>query len=522
MAKRGTRSTGEVVPLAERMRYLHLFRLTAAAAVVASVLATPTAWTAGRETILAAAGYALGSVLGLWLWSRSRRRNLPLFGAFLLVDGVFLATIVYANGGLASPFRYVILLHLVTVSLIASYRTGLKLAIWHSLLLMVVTEAQRVGLLIQAGAFIGDGMPAFIGAMWLVTVVVSGASAVNERELRRHRYDLESLARLAAALEHALDPRAVGEVAAGEIAATFDASRVAVVDARDGRLGVLARHGDVSRVGEGRGLADAPLVARTLSEHATVLARDPADADPWLGALLPGARHVILLPMLADDQAIGVIVVEMSAPSRERVERRVVATLERFASHTAMALQNAWLHASLTRSATTDGLTGLANRRSLDDRLVTELARSERTGEPLSLVLIDIDHFKQFNDTYGHLVGDEVLRGVAAVLAEGCRPFDLAGRFGGEEFVVLLPGIASQEGRRVADRLRAAVASAALPAPVTISAGVSCSPDGCTVPEILLGDADRALYEAKRGGRNRVCLAGDGKRAVGGGLSTSD
>ncbi len=511
MAARGVQTAGEVVPLADRMRYLHLFRLVAAATVALSALLSPAGWVGGKAFALGAVVYALGSIAGLWLWSRTRRRNLPLFGAFLLLDGVFLAVSVYANGALTSPIRYAILLHLVTVALIASYRTGLKLAIWHSLLLMVFTEAQRVGLLERTtSAVVGDGTIAFVVAIWLVTLVVSGASAVNERELRRRRADLESLARLSTTLEQTDDPRAVAESSTAIIAASFDLLRLALVDAREGVLATLARHGNVASATRIVPLEESLLASRALDERTTLLVADPGEVDPWFAELLGPARNAIVLPMMADDRPLGLLVAELDRPVRGgRVESRVVGTLERFSSHVAMALHNAWLHESLTRHATTDGLTGLANRRTFDTRLVTELARCERSGEPLALVIADVDHFKQFNDRHGHLVGDEILREVATLLAAGCRPFDLAARFGGEEFVVVLPGAATEEARAIAERLRATIEHADLDTPVTISAGVAFTPDGCTVPELLLADADRALYRAKASGRNRVCVAGD-------------
>ena len=156
-----------------------------------------------------------------------------------------------------------------------------------------------------------------------------------------------------------------------------------------------------------------------------------------------------------------------------------------------------------------DGLTGVYNRRAIDERLAQEVARARRTGQPLSVLMIDVDHFKRVNDTLGHAGGDRVLQGVAARLAAACRASDVVGRYGGEEFVLLLPDTTGEGACRVAEKLREAVRSAHdLPCPVTMSAGVASTADG-HLPEsgLLLRAADDALYAAKAAGRDRVVRA---------------
>jgi diguanylate cyclase (GGDEF)-like protein len=168
----------------------------------------------------------------------------------------------------------------------------------------------------------------------------------------------------------------------------------------------------------------------------------------------------------------------------------------------------------LTLLATRDGLTGIANRRHFDDSLARELNRATRTGLPLSLVLIDVDFFKKYNDRHGHPAGDECLRQVAATLRRGlARPSDLVARYGGEEFAVLLPDTGQVGARYVAERLRQAVLELALPhadnpgGVVTISAGVHThqAQGEAELPSAFVAQADALLYRAKAGGRNRVC-----------------
>ncbi|MGB0671111.1 MAG: GGDEF domain-containing response regulator, partial [Rhodospirillales bacterium] len=171
----------------------------------------------------------------------------------------------------------------------------------------------------------------------------------------------------------------------------------------------------------------------------------------------------------------------------------------------------------LSRIAATDPLTGLANRRAFDEAIGTEWARARRGQEPLSLVLLDLDHFKAFNDTYGHGKGDDCLRATSAVIdATASRASDLAVRLGGEEFGVLLPGVGEDGAMDIAERIRAGIEALAIPhagskvaAVVTSSLGVATclpSPD-CTALD-LYEAADKALYSAKNGGRNRVGRAG--------------
>ncbi|NVZ37484.1 GGDEF domain-containing protein [Pseudomonas sp. 21615526] len=168
----------------------------------------------------------------------------------------------------------------------------------------------------------------------------------------------------------------------------------------------------------------------------------------------------------------------------------------------------------LSELAATDGLTGLANRRTLDQRLRLEWDRAQRSAEPLTVLMIDVDHFKAFNDRHGHQGGDEALRTVAQVIEGNIRrPADLAARYGGEEFAVVLPHTDSQGARVIAEHIRSSVEH--LPrvggdtVPITVSIGLSTwTKNSRTTLEELLLNADQALYEAKHTGRNRVVDAG--------------
>ena len=186
-------------------------------------------------------------------------------------------------------------------------------------------------------------------------------------------------------------------------------------------------------------------------------------------------------------------------------------TATSLASHAAIALENARLHQIVERQALVDGLTGVANRRQCEDSLTAEIARAGRLGTPLTLVLADLDDFKSINDAHGHAVGDDVLREFAAVLRATVRDSDLAGRWGGEEFLLLLPGTDGEGGAQLADRVRRALSERSFLGrdgsvfTVTCSFGVAQLPTTGDERE-LFAAADRALYRAKRRGKNCVEL----------------
>jgi diguanylate cyclase (GGDEF)-like protein len=202
---------------------------------------------------------------------------------------------------------------------------------------------------------------------------------------------------------------------------------------------------------------------------------------------------------------------EKGAPGRSALVLRDVTIrdrMERDLRSTSQALLDA--NAKLERLANTDSLTGIANRRHFLERLSAELERAARYQRPLSLVLLDLDHFKKVNDTHGHAAGDDALRKAAAVLGEVCRDVDLAARLGGEELVLLLPETDSGGAHILAERIRGKIAATVHQSPagvrfsVTASVGVASVGKKTTTPEALLQACDEALYRAKEAGRNRV------------------
>jgi diguanylate cyclase (GGDEF)-like protein len=500
------RSAGEMVSLGERMGYLQALRAALALVVLASGAGAAHVVGAGLDDLLpVSVGYLIVSATGEGLRRAGRMRGLLTVGGMLLVDGLFLAWVLYLTGGTQSPLRFLVYVHLIAVTLLASYRTGLKIALWHSLLFFVVFYAQVSGIVpqIDAAADASTRPSVFnVVAFWVVALATTTFSSVNERELRRRKADVEALAEMAARLEPQNQPRQVAAELLESVCSTFGFARGVVAGGQHGSLDLLAYHGP----GEPPVVPPCTggLVRRVLDERRPILAKSLEEGDEWLARALPFGRNLVAVPLSADGVAVGALVVEHGGARGGRVERRVVSMLGQFAAHSALALKNSWLLQQVQRLAETDGLTGLANRRTFETTLERELSRGARNGEPVTLGMGVVAHCKALNAEHGHQAGDQVLALVAGVLASACRDFDTAARYGGEEFAVVLPACSSAESLVVAERLREAIAAIETVTSVTASAGVATFPTHAGGPEELIKAADEALYESKRAGRNRV------------------
>jgi two-component system cell cycle response regulator len=234
-------------------------------------------------------------------------------------------------------------------------------------------------------------------------------------------------------------------------------------------------------------------------------------ADPDYIPGVPGALSEVALPLTARGRVIGVLNAEARAVGA--FDEGHVRTLAVIAQQVAAVLEATRLRKETERLAITDGLTGLYNRRYFQDRLSQAVELSRRHKERLAVVIVDIDHFKSVNDTYGHPMGDRVLQAFSASLRGSLRRSDLAARFGGEEFAVLLHRAGTRGALTVAGQLRERAEATRVEGPsgeaiaVTVSIGVACFPRHAETPDGLVERADDALYRAKERGRNRVVLA---------------
>ncbi|HTE45040.1 MAG TPA: sensor domain-containing diguanylate cyclase [Gemmatimonadaceae bacterium] len=252
------------------------------------------------------------------------------------------------------------------------------------------------------------------------------------------------------------------------------------------------------------------LVGRVCTELLPIILEDAASATalhcPYGGLPRP-IGSLAIIPILSGDHAIGALVVEgKEAGSIAQHEGRNIGLLAAVARG---PLEIIWEIEEVSRRARTDSLTGLANRRHFDEALRRVIAETDRFGGTCSLIMVDLDHFKQVNDRHGHDAGDTVLRHVALVLGEAIRTVDLCARYGGEEIALLLPQTSPQGALELAERLRATLETRPAmrrgePISVTASFGVATYPTPVPSGDWLLLAADKALYEAKASGRNCV------------------
>ena len=517
-ASKGAREAipSEMVSLSERLSHMLAVRAGCVAVVVTAGMFGIRTEGAGRIHLLILSALYLMLALaieGVRRWSKSR--GLLLIGAMLLVDGVYLGWSMYTTGGAQSPLRFLLYIHLVAVTLLASYRTGLKIALWHSLLVFVGYYSQLAGFLdpveiqLEGGKVTTDfhRLSVYnVMAFWVVAIGTTAFSSLNERELRRRGVDLESLAEMAAEMDNVNTTADAASCLTNVAGDTFQFPRVAVLAPSLKGVRVMSQR-DCGESDSESSRTDL-LLERAWNEHAPLVVDHLSEEEnPVLGALFPGAERLIIVPLFAEGSPVGALVGEESSRRKYRMDGRALAVVEQFASHGALALSNVQLLEQVQRAAETDALTGLANRTVFDEALSREVGRSARSGEPLGLVMLDIDHFKRLNDSHGHQVGDDVLRALARALSADSRDFDTVARYGGEEFAVVLPGSGIAETRSAAERMRVAIERLEIATSITASFGVASLPANALDASSLLASADRALYESKRLGRNRVTVS---------------
>lgn len=240
---------------------------------------------------------------------------------------------------------------------------------------------------------------------------------------------------------------------------------------------------------------------------------DDTESTPFFHnpvAINEGIRSLICVPLIFQDEIVGILYLDDFKP--RTFDRQRLELLSILSSFAALAIHNARLHKKTKLMAITDYLTGLYNHRYFQQILTQELGRARRYQKMLSLIILDIDNFKTFNDRFGHAVGDKVLIAIGEIVSRSLRKVDYAFRYGGEEFVILLPETSLENAVLTADRLRENIAEEAVNSipetseiRITVSAGVACYPENGTSREDLFALMDSYLYKAKSMGKNRVC-----------------
>jgi diguanylate cyclase (GGDEF)-like protein len=414
--------------------------------------------------LLASLVVAAAQALLWWIPRRSARWLRLCVDLSIGADVAWATCVAFLAGGAGSDTVWLLALVGVWCALGYSSRTGVMATLLASLAMTWLTW--------DGGGAAGptDDVLLRIGAMWAFLAIVVMVSAAGERELRRRADRVEALHDLAQRLLAATDAQTV------RTTACESAERL------------MPGWGAAWGPGVG-GPGYAPRLERGDGRLRVVL---PVPGDGGDGASL----------VLDRPQGRG--------PGRVR-ERDLLA-LQAVTAETGSALWRLRLTADLERRALTDGLTGLVNRRGYDDALARSLAEADRRPGWVSLCIIDVDRFKDYNDRHGHAAGDDALRAVATALRGVVRAGDTVARHGGEEMALVLPGASPAEAVAVAERARAAVARLHLDAGrVSVSVGVASTRVPCE-PSDLAEAADRCLYEAKRGGRDRVVgatMAGD-------------
>lgn len=344
--------------------------------------------------------------------------------------------------------------------------------------------------------------------------------------VERSQYEHERLYIASQLLSRALTPEEVHRTAFRAVReiCNFDFAALTLYDESTGRHTVVAAAGEpnLSHTVLERQFPDNAGLCAMVVKNRTALPKggELRDREATIQIFdehvrITGFDSLLVLPLLFGELQ-GTLVVASRTANLFRGHKDRQHILHVLANQIAGSLDNARMYRELEAMATTDGLTGLTNRRAFQERLTEMLGRAERHGRPLTLLLCDIDHFKKINDTYGHPVGDTVLKRVAQVVAAQVRKIDIAARYGGEEFAVVLESTDQEGGRQLAERIRQEVQKLVLAQEqgggtfgCTLSLGISTFPSDGQDGRLLIQRADQALYYAKRNGRNRAVAFGE-------------
>jgi two-component system cell cycle response regulator len=337
--------------------------------------------------------------------------------------------------------------------------------------------------------------------------------------VERSKHEHERFYTASAALNRALTLTEVYDAAieGARGVCEFDFAAIATYDAREGE------HVLVRTVGEGAASLDgtrhraAGSLASMVVKNKLALpaAGEWTDRDEDIYVFDPelrmkGFESLYLLPLLVKDEVVGTFTVAARRAGAFPGDRREMLGV--IANQVAISLQNGRMYQALEEQATTDGLTGLVNHRTFQERFSAMLGRADRHRTKVALLLTDIDHFKRINDSYGHPTGDQVLKRVAAILKESARKVDIVARYGGEEFAIVVEGSDRAGAKQLAERIREEVAEQSFESAkgrfgATLSLGVAVYPDDARSKQDVITRADQALYAAKHGGRNRTVCA---------------
>ncbi|MCK4632357.1 MAG: sensor domain-containing diguanylate cyclase [candidate division Zixibacteria bacterium] len=463
-------------------------------------------------------------VLQLAVFGLAMRNRFDVKLAYFLsivYDLIFVPVFIYYTGGLDSSFYLLMYLTASVAAYVLTFWFGLAV----SALLVIAYMAIVYSEITLQNWF---GLSMRIGFLWVYYLAISYASEYLRRsekrllkvfdtlnmrtsELEKSQAQLEMMYENTRILGSMLDTTGVIKETSRILADVLQLERFAMIlgDTK-GNFLYRVRHenGRTNFHLKAIEAADIALVGKVCQMDEPITVKDIAGRDDYL-PLGERTRSVMIVPLTAHGRTMGALVAEDDRPDafRER-EHQMLSVVTR---STAMALENAELHRRTEELTISDELTDTYNYRYFVQKLEEEKRRALRYDLPLSLIMVDIDWFKKLNDTYGHEVGNIVLKRLSMLIKDCIRDVDMFFRFGGEEFVIILPQTPLSEARRIGERIREHVEGTIIEAgsvgklKITVSCGVSSFPENGKSQDELLSVADQALYRAKGEGRNLVC-----------------
>src|SRR6266404_3117344 len=327
---------------------------------------------------------------------------------------------------------------------------------------------------------------------------------------RRRSEQLEAINAIAKKTTRVLDLDELLTVVCQLLLEWFRIDHVAVLLAENESLRIRAHEGRLTpNVAMGSTLTPGTgLAARALSMGRCVIENHVNNVDGYIVGFAE-TQSEMCVPLIIFGEKLGVLALDSA--HNNAFDNDDIQPLESVADLCAAAIQNAHNFDRMKQLAYVDGLTGIHNRRYFEMRIVEELERAARFQGRMSVIMVDIDHFKKMNDEFGHLLGDEMLRAVSNILKQQLRKMDMVCRYGGDEFAIVVPETTGESAVRVAEKLRRQVEThffPGVPRPVTISCGVADYPAHGVTRDEVVAAADSALYQAKQAGRNQVASAG--------------
>lgn len=445
----------------------------------------------------------------------------------IIVDFLFLSASVYFSGGLFSPITFFYLFHIITASVLISPRSGYfyaSLALFLSGIIGLLQQYQLVPPVGLASLLTSNSPHALLMlAIYLTSGVTFGLTAyfMNhffKMSLEEHRafkelttlFEIGKTISCSLKLDHILklvlnNAIKVTGTPAGSVALFDEGSNELVIKAAKGFSEDFV-HTHRWRV-RAEGMT-AKILNRTEPLILDDVSKEPTFNNPV--AIREGIKSLMAVPLCFNSKIIGILYVDDFEPRTfSASEVRLVSIL---ATQAAVAINNAQAHERAKWLAITDGLTLVFNHRYFQEQLSKEIRRAERYNRPLSIIMMDIDYFKDYNDSFGHKRGDRVLKIIAELLAQCTRTSDIVARYGGDEFVVILPETQKEEALDLAERVRARIENSALTrgeefknGSLTLSLGVASFPQDAQTAGDLIDKVDEVLYLAKAAGRNKAC-----------------